>query len=71
MAELGMEINNFSIIQQYKNLLTHIIIDQTDGSCASEIENLGLNVYIQNTLMKNLTDKIKLAESTLMAVSEA
>ena len=45
MAELGMEINNFSIIQQYKNLLTHIIIDQTDCSCASEIENLGLNVY--------------------------
>lgn len=71
MAELGMEINNFSIIQQYKDLLTHIIIDQTDGSCANEIENLGLNVYIQNTLMNNLSDKIKLAKITLMAASEA
>ena len=71
MAELGMGINNFSIIQQYKNLLTHLIIDQTDGSCASEIENLGLNVCIHNTLMKNLSDKIRLAEMTLMALSEA
>ena len=32
MAELGMGINNFSIIQPSKNLLTHLIIDQTDGS---------------------------------------
>ena len=37
----------------------------------AEIENLGLNVCIHNTLMKNLSDKIRLAEMTLMAVSEA
>ena len=70
MVELGMEVNNLSIIQHYKNLFTHLIIDRTDSSCADEIESLGLNVSIHNTFMNNLTEKVKLAENTLMAAEE-
>ncbi len=70
MVELGMEVNNLSIIQHYKNLFTHLIIDRTDSSCADEIESLGLNVSIHDTFMNNLTEKVKLAENTLMAAEE-
>ena len=70
MVELGMEINNLSIIQHYENLFTHLIIDRSDSSCAAEVESLGLNVSIHDTFMHNLSDKIKLAENTLMAAEE-
>ena len=70
MVELGMEVNNLSIIQHYKNLFTHLIIDRSDSSCANEIEKLGLNVSIDNTLMSNLSDKIKLAEKAIKVAGE-
>lgn len=70
MVELGMEVNNLSIIQHYKNLFSHLIVDRSDSNCAAEIESLGLSVSIHDTVMHNLSDKIKLAENTLLAVEE-
>ena len=70
MSELGMEVNNLSIVKHYENLFSHLIIDQSDKSCVDEIENSGISVLVTNTLMRKLSDKIALAEKTLKALSE-
>ena len=66
MVELGMSKQPFDN-STYENLFTHLIIDRSDSSCAAEVGDLGLNVSIHDTFMQNLSDKIKLAENTLMA----
>jgi LPPG:FO 2-phospho-L-lactate transferase len=65
MAELGLEVSALSIAHHYRDLLDGFILDTTDRDMAEQVENLGLEVIICNTIMRSLDDKIRLARAAL------
>ncbi|NHI94422.1 MAG: 2-phospho-L-lactate transferase [Candidatus Lokiarchaeota archaeon] len=65
MRGLGMEVSAFSIANYYKNLISAFIIDIQDESQKEKIEKLGIEVFITDTLMKNMEIKKTLAEIAL------
>jgi len=65
MAELGLEVSALSIAHHYHDLLDGFILDTTDRDMAEQVENLGLEVIICNTIMKSLDDKVRLARAAL------
>ena len=65
MAELGFNQSALGVAEHYDNLITHFVLDNADVNLRSEIEKLGLNVLVCNTLMKTLDDKTELAENVI------
>jgi LPPG:FO 2-phospho-L-lactate transferase len=60
MGELGLAVNNDSIVQHYGDLLDGVVIDSGDGC---NVPNLA--VAKTNTLMQTLDDKIRAARAAL------
>jgi len=65
MTELGLELSAVTIARHYAGFLDGLIIDQTDGSLAGEVRGLGVAVEIEDTVMTNLDDKIRLAKTAI------
>ncbi len=65
MQELKMPTTVLAIADIYRDLATHIIIDELDARHIETIMKTGLNVITANILMKNHQDKMKLAETVL------
>ena len=63
LAEMGLPASNRSIADQYKGLLTGMIIDKTDGDDANN--QLEMPVLAVNTLMNSLEDRKRLAQDVL------
>lgn len=68
MKGLGMEVSCVGVAKIYKNLIKTFIIDEIDRDRKKQIEELGINVIVTNTLMKNLQIKKNLAQITLDAM---
>ena len=47
-----------------------MIIDEIDKELKTEIEKLGMKVFVTNTIMKTLEDKIRLAKFVLEILKE-
>ncbi len=62
LAEMGMAVSNTSIVNQYKDFLSGIVIDTCD---ADDIDRLGVPTLARNTVMKSLDDKKNLAQALL------
>lgn len=62
MRELGVEVSALEVARHYRDLVDGLIIDEVDGDLAPEIANLGLAVEIGPTVMRDLNDRIKLAD---------
>jgi len=58
MAELGIEPTSKSIARHYGDLLDGLVIDHTDGH---DVVNVGLQVHVTSTLMRDLDDRQRLA----------
>jgi LPPG:FO 2-phospho-L-lactate transferase len=69
LADLGMEVSAAQVARLYADIADVFILDLQDEAAKSEIEGLGLEVCVTNTVMSGLEEKIKLAAATLAAVA--
>jgi LPPG:FO 2-phospho-L-lactate transferase len=62
---LGFQVSAYSVAKLYSDFLDTFILDVADSAEKDEIEKLGIEVKVTNTLMKNLETKIALAKTVL------
>jgi LPPG:FO 2-phospho-L-lactate transferase len=67
MRGLGLEVSATGVARFYKGLIDHLVIDEADAQLEEEIRSMGINVYVTNTVMNTLEDKIRLAKIILGA----
>ncbi len=65
MRELGIEPSVVSIAMHYRDILDGLVIDTQDRARQDAIEDMGIRVYITNTVMQSLADKAALAQHVL------
>ncbi|MEE2885159.1 MAG: 2-phospho-L-lactate transferase [Chloroflexota bacterium] len=65
MIELGIEPSCVSVARKYQGICDIFVIDKIDESKRSEIESLGFQVKVMNTVMVSEEDKIKLGQGLL------
>ena len=65
MQELGVPSTSIEIANHYKGLIDAIVIDHADAPLSEKIENMGIKVFITNTVMHSLNEKITLANECL------
>ena len=65
MMGLGLEVSAFSVAKLYSDFLDTFILDKVDAEEKDQIENLGIETVVTNTIMKSLKDKIELAKTVL------
>ena len=61
LLELGHEVSCIGVARQYVGLCDVFVIDEQDRHLASEVEQLGLQVEIMDTIMNTTGDKVSLA----------
>jgi LPPG:FO 2-phospho-L-lactate transferase len=61
MAELGMLQSAVAVAQYYGDSIDGLVIDSADAHLQNEIEALGIECIVAQTVMKTLQDKIDLA----------
>ena len=67
MKGLGLKSSALGVAEYYGDFLDTLIIDRVDKKLGPEIERLGIKPVVTNTLMRKMTDKIRLAK---IAISE-
>lgn len=70
LASLGSEASALGVARRYAaaGILDTFVIDTADADLAAEIEALGLNVRITDTIMKDSASRLRLAREILAAV---
>ena len=67
MKSLGVEPTAFGVSRYYRDFLDTLIIDTVDRKLAPRIESLGIKAVVVPSLMKTMSDKVRLAR---VAMSE-
>lgn len=67
MEGKGIEVSAVGVAQIYQEFLDVMVIDKEDRHLASRIEELGMRVVIEQTLMTSIARKKKLAQTVLAA----
>jgi len=67
MKALGIEVSAYGVAYCYRDFLDALIIDNVDKKLVPRIQELGIKPIATNTLMKTMSDKIRLAR---IAISE-
>ena len=70
MRGLKLEVSAFSIANMYKNFIDAFVLDESDQNLKKRIESLGIHVFLMNTLMKGIKEKVQIAESILRITKE-
>lgn len=65
MAELGEEVSPVGVARRLSGLCGIVIMDHTDQALRSEIEGLGMQSVVTNTVMQTDEDKVELARHVL------
>lgn len=65
MRGLGIEVSAVGVARVYRDIIDVFIIDNVDKDLKSRIEELEVEVFITDTIMKTLEDKIRLAKEAL------
>lgn len=65
MAEFGVEPSCVDVAKQYIGLCDAFVIDNIDADRANEIDSLGMDVLVCNTIMTSKEDKMALARKVL------
>ena len=68
MQGVGLEVSAYGVAAFYQDFLGTFIIDRVDETEKVRIEGLGINVIITNTIMREMEDKIQLANVVLRSV---
>jgi LPPG:FO 2-phospho-L-lactate transferase len=69
-AELSLPSTALAVAEHYGDLLDGFVIDATDADLAPAIEELGIAVYVAQTVMKTLDDRIALARDVLQFAAQ-
>jgi LPPG:FO 2-phospho-L-lactate transferase len=64
-AELGIQPSAYAVARHYSDILSGFIIDLQDAELAVEIEALGIEVAVENIIMKDRSDRRRLADKVL------
>ena len=65
MQELGIPSTSIEVANHYKGLIDAIVIDHADAALSEKIEDMGIKVFVTNTMMHSLKEKITLANECL------
>jgi LPPG:FO 2-phospho-L-lactate transferase len=68
LAELGMEVSATQVARLYADLLDVYIIDHQDEQAKAQIEQLGMKVFVTNTVMSGPEEKLALAKAVLACI---
>jgi LPPG:FO 2-phospho-L-lactate transferase len=68
MQGLGLEVSASSVAFLYRDVLDAFILDKVDEAEKAEIENLGIQAVVANTVMRSLEDKTALARLALSSL---
>jgi len=70
LRDQGLAASAVSVAELYKDFLDVMVIDEADEALAPEIEALGLDVVVTDTIMKSMAKKSALARTVLAALGE-
>ncbi len=70
MNSLGHPVSSITVSKHYQELINGIIIDHSDEMLKAEIKEMDLHCTTQQTVMKTLEDKIKLAQEVMSFCGE-
>lgn len=70
LATLGHDVSALGIARIYEGLLDMLVIDTEDAGLRSEIEALGMEVIVTNTIMGGPEDRERLAREVLAAAAQ-
>ena len=62
MGEMGIESSCVGVAKQYRDLCDIFILDDVDADRAADIEALGMQAAVTNTMMITDDNKVRLAE---------
>ena len=65
MQELGIPSTSIEVTNHYKGLIDAVVIDHADAALSEKIEDMGIKVFVTNTVMHSLKEKITLANECL------
>lgn len=63
--ELGLEPSALTVAEQYADFLTGFVIDEVDEDLEPEVQALGLQTLVTDTLMRTTEDRVRVAEEVL------
>ena len=69
MRAVGVEASALGVADFYKDFLDTLIIDRVDRALAPEIERLGVKAIVMNTMMRTLSDKVRLAKGAISEIN--
>jgi LPPG:FO 2-phospho-L-lactate transferase len=64
MAELGLPVSAAAVARHYEDIIDTFIAEESD---ANEVEDLGIPVKLEHTLMSTIEDREALARAVLAA----
>jgi LPPG:FO 2-phospho-L-lactate transferase len=68
MKSMGMEVSAVGVARIYRGLVDVMVLDRADRKLAPEIESLGMETVVTNTIMTGEAEKKKLARVVLSAL---
>ncbi len=70
LAELGHDVSALGVARYYREWVDGFVLDSQDAALAADIATLGMRVRVSDTMMRNDTDKRRLAAEVLDFVDE-
>lgn len=67
LAELHLDVSPVAIAQHYDGLLRSFVLDVVDSALAPDLEALGLQVLVTDTIMRTESDRARLAQELIIA----
>ncbi|HMX27749.1 MAG TPA: 2-phospho-L-lactate transferase, partial [Blastocatellia bacterium] len=70
LRELGMEVSATQVAKLYADFADIFVLDWQDKALKSKIEQLGLRVFVTDTVMSDAVKKTALAKAVLQMLSK-
>ena len=70
LRELGMEVSALQVARLYQDFLNVLVIDPADQALRPDIERLGIQVVVTNTVMRGAKEKKELARVLVSLLKE-
>jgi LPPG:FO 2-phospho-L-lactate transferase len=68
-TELGIQPSALAVAQHYGSLINDIVIDNSDDDLVIEINKLGIHPFLTNVLMRDRSDRGRLAKEILETIT--
>ena len=65
MRELGVPATTTEVARHYAGLVSHFVVDEVDADAVPEVGKLGMCTTVAQTVMANLDDRVRLAQTVV------